>query len=335
MDLWDRALGFMDSQVLLMAEEVGVFRALAQGPLSAQQVAAATGLPLDPAERLLDALAAMDLLQRRDGAFTNRPELVEHLVPGGPQYLGGMFRYLRESLYPLWQHFGAALCEGIPQWGRLTGREGQPSEQLFEDPVALRAFLDGMHAITFHAASELAAVTPELRELRSITDLGGASGAFVIALAQANPRLQGCVYDLPAVRPVAEDYFRSSGLVDRLRFHPADFWKDPLPPGADAYSLGFILHDWDTQGGTFLLQKIASALRPGGLLIVGEHLWNDDRSGPAWVARSDLNMLVAARGRERSARQYREWIEPLGYRVERVQPTSRGKQFIFARRVEA
>jgi SAM-dependent methyltransferase len=190
-----------------------------------------------------------------------------------------------------------------------------------------------MHAITYHAASELAAHAPELREVGSITDLGGASGAFVIALAQANARLEGCVFDLPPVRPIAEDYFRSSGLDGRLAFRAGDFWKDPLPAGSDAYSLGYILHDWSTEGGTFLLRKVAAALRPGGLLIVGEGLWEDDRSGPAWIARSDLNMLLAARGRERSARDYREWIEPLGFRIERVQPTSRGKQFIFARRV--
>jgi acetylserotonin N-methyltransferase len=324
----------MDSQVLLTAEQLGVFRALALGPRSARQVAAATGLPVNSAARLLDVLTAMELLERRDGAFANRPELVDYLLPGRPQYLGGMFRYLRESLYPLWQHLDAALCEETAQWGRLTKGDAPPNEQLFDDPVALRAFLDGMHGITYHAASELAAVTPELRQLRSITDVGGASGAFVIALAQANPRLQGRVVDLPPVRPIAEDYFRSAGLHGRLSFHPADFWKDPLPSGADAYSLGFILHDWDTEGGTFLLRTIADALRPGGLLIVGEYLWEDDRSGPAWVGRSDLNMLVAARGRERSAREYREWIEPLGYRIERVQPTSRGKQFMFARRVE-
>lgn len=333
MDLWDRALGFMDSQILLTAEALGVFQALADGPRSAGEVARATDLPHDSAVRLLDALVAMELLERRNGGFANRPELRDELLSGGPRYVGGMFRYLRESLYPLWGHFDAALREGTSQWTRIANGNGPPNEHLYEDPAALRAFLDGMHSITSFAANELVSVAPELQSIENLVDLGGASGAFVIALAKANPRLQGCVVDLPPVGPIAKDYFRTSGVADRLRFHPANFWTDPVPAGADAYSLGFILHDWDTERGTFLLEKVAEALRPGGLLVVGESLWNDDRSGPAWVARSDLNMLMAAQGRERSAKEYREWIEPIGFKVERVQPTSKGKQFIFARRI--
>jgi len=50
------------------------------------------------------------------------------------------------------------------------------------------------------------------------------------------------------------------------------------------------------------------------------------------VARSDLNMMVAARGRERTAREYMDWIARFGFRTERVQPTHADKQFIIARK---
>jgi acetylserotonin N-methyltransferase len=66
--------------------------------------------------------------------------------------------------------------------------------------------------------------------------------------------------------------------------------------GADAYSLGFVLHDWDAEGASRVLSRVAEAARPGALLIIGEQLLDDDRTGPRWAARQDLNMLVATGG---------------------------------------
>lgn len=84
-------------------------------------------------------------------------------------------------------------------------------------------------------------------------------------------------------------------------------------------------------GGSILLDKIAKVSRPGGLLLVGEFLLNDDRTGPLFVARQDLNMLVAARGRERSAPEYRDWLARHGFALERIYPVSSGKNYLVAR----
>jgi hypothetical protein len=333
MDVWDCALGFMDAQMLLTGEELGVFDLLDGAPRSTPEIAADLGLREDPAERLLTALCALGFLERRpDGRFANGPEAAERLVRGRPGYVGAMFHHLREDLYPVWAYLKEALSDGAPQWRRAFGAGLTPTERMYSDPDSLRAFLEGMHAITYQAGAEFAAQTPELNGIRSMVDIGGASGAFLISLSQIFPRLRGLVFDLPAVGPVAAEFFDRYGVGDRLRFHAGDFWEDPIPAGADAYSLGFILHDWDMEGGSRLLGKIAEAARPGGWLIIGENLLNDDRTGPLHVARMDLNILVAARGRERTARDYADWIGRFGFALRRIQPTSMGKSFLIARR---
>jgi acetylserotonin N-methyltransferase len=333
-DLWDCALGFMDAQVLLTADELGVFDALAAGPRTAPEVAAAVGLPGDSALRLLTALCALGILERRpDGRLANGPEAAEQLVRGRPGHIGALFRHVREDLYPVWSHLKEALVEGSPQWERAFGA-GQPprTARLFDDPDALRAFLDGMFPLAYRAGRAFARRAPEVAEIGEIVDVGGASGAFLIALAEASPRLRGVVFDLPPVRPIAEETIGRYGLSGRLRFRAGDFWGDPIPAGADAYSLGFVLHDWDPEGGSRILSKVAEATRPGGLLIVGEQLLDDDRTGPRWAARQDLNMLVATGGRERTAAEYAEWIARFGFRLERVQRTATSKDFLVARR---
>jgi len=143
------------------------------------------------------------------------------------------------------------------------------------------------------------------------------------------------VLDLPPVWPIAEDFFQEYRLTNRLSFQSCDFWEEPIPHGADAYGLGFILHDWDDLGGSILLSKLAEAARSGALLIVGEYLLNDDKTGPLFVARQNLNMMVAARGRERTAREYGDWIAEFGFELERIQPTSKGKHFLITRRLPA
>ena len=325
----------MDSQVLLTAEGLGVFSALDQQPRRAAEVASATGLPPDSAQRLLTALCSLELVQREeDGRYSNSPAATAQLVPGKSGYIGGLFRHLREDLYPVWHYFREALEKETAQWEREARNNGGvlKNERNHEDPVALRSFMRGMHAVTSQAGRELAARAGELAEIESIVDVGGAGGSFLIALCDRFPRLRGTVFDLPNVQPIAEELIREHGLSDRIGFHGGDFFTDAVPEGHDAYSLGFILHDWDAHGGMLILDKVAQACPRGGVLIVGEYLLNEERTGPLHVARMDLNMLVAARGQERTTREYREMLQRSGFVLRNIHPTGHGKTFLFAER---
>jgi len=335
MDLWERVLGFMDSQALLTAEELGVFDYLDAQPRTLEELAAHSGLPLVAARRLLTMLCALGVTrQTADGRFANSPEASEQLVRGKPDYIGGMFAHVKETLYPTWQYLKDALLEEKAQSDRVFEGQAPPSAELYADPEGLRSFMAEMHSIGYETAAEFArAACDDLCGVRELVDIGGASGAFVIALAEQYPDLRGVVFDLPQVQPIAEDFISAAGLADRVTFQPGDFFEDPLPAGADAYAMGFILHDWPEDQGALLLRKVADVTAPGDRLIVGEYLLADDRSGPLHVARMDLNMLVTALGQERSAREYRDWLAGFGFELRRIYPTSRDKFFlVFARR---
>lgn len=334
MDIWDHALGFMNAQALFAACDLGVFAALDRPEGAAlTTVAEEVGLPPEPTLRLLTMLSAMGLVQRGDRAWVNAPEASAQLVPGKPGYIGAMFQHLRDDLYPVWQHVGDALREGRSQWHRLPG-DTPRSDELFEEPERLRAFLRGMHAITYEAGVQLATQDEALGAIDWIVDVGGAGGSFLIALAERFPGLRGTVFDLPAVAPHAREILAEHGMSERIEVCPGSFFEDDLPEGADAYGLGFILHDWDDAGCHIILDRIARAARPGALLLVGEFLLDDDRTGPLFVARQDLNMLVAARGRERTLSGYRDLLAGHGFAIDRVRHTSGGKHFLFARRTD-
>ena len=337
MNIWDCALSFMHAQMLLTAEEMGVFDRLEESPCTVDELAKATELPADSAQRLLTGLCALDLVQRRpDEHYANSPEASKQLVSSAPGYIGNMFDHVREVLYPSWGNLKEALLANGQNDQQVAEQSPSPedvvpSEEVYSDDQSLQSFMEGMHAITYEAGRKFAAQAPELREVEHIVDVGGASGALLIALAQQFPSLQGTVLDLAPVQSIAEKHITEQDLADRLSFQAADFFNDPLPSGCDAYSLGFILHDWDGQTGSYLLEKISEAIRPGGLLIIGESLLDDDRTGPLHVARNNLNMMVVARGRERTAKEYSDWISEFGFELERIQSTEE-KDFLIARR---
>jgi hypothetical protein len=85
MDLWECALGFMDAQVLLTAEECGVFESTASGPRHTAEIAVDMGLPEGLTERLLAAFAP-DIVQRiPDGRVANGPMATAASAGLGPR----------------------------------------------------------------------------------------------------------------------------------------------------------------------------------------------------------------------------------------------------------
>jgi hypothetical protein len=332
MELWERVLGFMDAQAVLTAHTCGIFEVLGQGPAAGAEIAARIQLPVSSCERLLALLAALELLDRLpDGRYANAPEAQERLVSSSPGYVGGLLSYVRTVLYPAWGRLDSALAEMAPQCHAADGTN--PQETMFDDPQRLGEFLAGMHTITYQSACVVAAAAPEIRRLGTLVDVGGGSGAFLIAAAEQSPAQRGVLFDLPPVVALAQKYIARAGMGERISTQAGDFWRDPLPENADGYVLGFILHDWDDRGGDMILDKVASAAHRGATLIVGEQLLAPERTAPLFAVRQDVNMLVSARGRERSESEYREWIGRHGFLWQQTYPAPYGKHYMFACRL--
>lgn len=329
-NIWECVLGFMDSQIVLTAEDIGIFELLDQRPMHADEVAGRSGLPHDSAQRLLNALCALEITNKtQDNRYGNSEQTSNMLVKGKPGYIGDMFVHIRNELYPLWGQVKEALYAGFSQKDRLIPLQ---SRSYGTDSDSVRSFIKGMHAITYTTGCDFAHQAHELETLRAIVDIGGADGAFLGACLQKYHNLHGTVVDLPYIEEIAQEYFHSCQFGDRLSFMGADFFNDPLPPGADAYVLGFILHDWDDEAGSVLLSKIAAAAQTGSLLVIGEYLLDEDKTGPLHVVRADLNMLIAAQGRERSAQEYTDWIQRYGYRLQRIVMTRYIRAYMIARK---
>jgi acetylserotonin N-methyltransferase len=246
--------------------------------------------------RLLDACVALQLLEKRDGAYVNTPESDKYLRSDSPDSLTGYIHYSNDALYPMWAHLEDAVREGTPRWKQTFGLEGGIFSGFFRSEESKRDFLKGMHGFG-RLSSPAVAAAFDLSRFHRLIDLGGASGHLAEAVHERYPQIQTQVFDLPEV----------------ARLYPGtiagDFFTDALPQ-ADLYSLGRILHDWSDEKIHRLLARIHAALPEGGGLLIAEKLLE-----PGYVAAhmQSLNMLIGTEGRERSTAQYEALLRAAGF----------------------
>ena len=213
----------------------------------------------------------------------------------------------------LWDAYGHTLHSVCTGEAAFTAVHGQP---LYE-------YLDGHPdaAATFHAAMsgfsahEQAAIldADDFSATATIVDVGGGEGALLEAILAHNPRAAGLLFD------------RAPAAAHATR-HPCvgvvvgDFFTR-VTAGGDLYVLKSVLHNWPDEQAVTILRNCREAMAPDGRVLVAERVIGDD-GGPSEAAVFDLNMLVVAGGRERTAREHAALFAAAGLTVTRVVPTA-------------
>src|SRR5262245_46268896 len=320
-------------QALYTAAALGVADALAGGPRSSADVARAVGAHPEALHRLLRALVALGLCSTTDdGAF--------ELTPLGACLRSGT----RESVRSWALLMGSPMVWG--SWGRLIDcvRTGESVPRLdgFESafyliqahPAEAAIFDQSMTELTRHLAGAIA-LGYDFSGIRTLVDVGGGYGALLPPILAAHPEMRGVVFDLPHCRDGALRLFDETRLAHRCEFVGGRFFETVAPAGADAYIMKSVIHDWDDERSVAILRNIRAAMGEASRLLVVEPIVPDrPGSSPfdAMVAGTDLNMLVVAGGRERTAAEFRALVGRAGLRVERIVTTPATMSVIEARR---
>ena len=310
-------MAFWASKTLLSAVEMGVFTELAHGPKSFDSLSGRLGLHPRSARDFLDSLVALGFLGRNADVYANTPETDLFLDRKKPSYVGGILEMANHRLYPFWAHLTEALRTGVQQNEVKTGGTGI-FETLYADPARLKEFLGAMTGVSHGANMTIARAFP-WKDYRTFVDVGTAQGDLAVQIALTNPHLRGSGFDLPEVAPIFEDYAEKEGVSDRLKFHPGDFFKQPLPE-ADVVLMGHILHDWDLPTKKMLIKKAFDALPAGGAFVVYEAIIDDDRSKNAFGLLMSLNMLIETPGGfDYTGSDCSAWMKEAGFTTTRVE----------------
>ena len=328
----DMLTSFWVSKTLFTGVELGVFDELSKGPASAEVLAYRLRLHPGALERLMNALVALELIQKENGRFSNTEEAALYLVKGQQSYLGGQVEHLSQLHWRLWQLLPGAIRENSPRVKEVFGPGFDMLAAVYADPRQLRGFVQGMHNLTVPDAQEIVDAV-DFSGYHTLLDVGGTSGALVIAALRKYQHLQGIVFEQPAVCAIADDYLRQYGVDDRAHTHPGDFFQpDSLPTGADVIALGWILHDWADDQCRVILRHCFEALQPGGAVLVCEKLLEEHGTGPLLTTLMDLHALVTTGGQERTSGAYCEMLEQAGFQDVEVRLLQGNRDLVIGRK---
>lgn len=305
------ALGrnFMESRVLLTAAELDLFTVLSPDPVPAREVALRLRGDERAATIVLDALSAMGLLEKSEGAYRCPASLAPLLTSHSPA-----------SVLPMLLH-AANLWE---RWGELTAKVLGRGEGATAAADWQRAFIGAMHVVAGPNAERMVGLSSP-GDARRLLDVGGASGTFTMAFLLASPEMTATLFDLPEVVEMARERLCKAGMVERVTLVPGDFNTDPLPGGHDLCWLSAIIHQNSPDENVRLYRKVFDALVTGGRVVIRDHVLSSDRLSPPSGAIFAVNMLVGTEGgNSYTFEEIRRELEDAGLvRVRLLHPDSR------------
>jgi predicted O-methyltransferase YrrM len=283
--IMEMTAAFMQSCVIGAATELDLFTLLGDDALPAEQIAASLGSDLRATTMLLDAVASLGLLEKRESRYSVPAELRPLLVEGSPQTVLPMLQH-RMNILRSWAQLAWVAKAGIPA----------PRPASIRGPAADRAaFVAAMHSVSGPVADELVGKLDQLK-FEHLLDVGGASGTWTLAFLKAVPQARATIFDLPDAVEQARERIGRTEFAQRIRLTPGDYFVDDLPTGADFAWLSAVVHQHSRAQCRALYASVFSALQPGGHIAIRDIVMQPDRTRPALGALFAINMLVNTEG---------------------------------------
>jgi len=326
--MWDLWLSGLHQPAIVAAEEAGVFRALDDEPATAAELAVRLGFDERATRVLLGLLAALRLLLAGgDGRYRLGDEARIYLVKGSPWYWAPMAsvavsEWHRTRLLEKLKQRGSDQVTG-PEGTPLVSAEGRAADDWAAGDVSsqrAREVAARMHAHSLPAAVGVAKLY-DFSGIARLLDVGGGSGCFMVAAAQAHPQLRCTVMELPAMCEAASGYIHAGGVGDRVDTRAVDMFRQPWPRGYDALFFSNIWHDWNVRTCQWLAARAYEALPAGGRILLHEMLLDEDGAGPLTAASFSMLMLLATQGQQFTAGELKEILEGAGFAHIEVTPT--------------
>jgi len=320
--LYQLAIGHYVSRALELAARLGLADLLHDAPRSAAELAEASGTNAAALRRVLRLLVSVGVFDE-DGAgrfsLTPMGELLRSGVEGSMRSAIRLFAGV--DMQDSWKELEYCVRTGQPAF-RKTNPDGDPFTNIAATPEREAVFDEAMAAFTQRTAIAVAA-TYDFSRFGTIADIGGGNGALLIGILSAHRAAKGIVFDLPRATARARVEIERAGLASRCDVVSGSFFE-AVPPGADAYLLKHVIHDWDDERANAILCRCRAAMSDDATLLLVEGVYPEriDRSlGSRGSAANDVNMLVCTGGRQRSEREFRELYAAAGFELVRIVPT--------------
>ena len=303
--------GFWQSRALAIAAELEIADRLADGPLAIDALGEKTQTHAPSLFRLMRALESAGVFKQvSPRVFANTPasECLRKDVPGS------LWAFVRTILskgfgqYDSWGDFVTSVRTGRAAFDQLYGCG--PWEFFHGNPEIWAVFNQAMRAASA-LITPIVAASYNWRKFPVIADIGGGIGSQLVAILDAHPSSRGILFDQPGVLAEALQHER----IERV----AGNFFEAVPSGADAYTMRWIMHDWQDPQAVIILKNIREAMPADSRVVLIEEIIPDtpELTWGKWI---DLHMMTVTGGRERTLSEYTDLFAQSGFELEKVVP---------------
>lgn len=327
--LMQMLFGAQMQRSVCIAAKLGIPDLLAERPQTAEELAAKIEAHAPSVYRLLRTLASIGLFRETaDRKFELTP-VAALLCSKAPNSMRDFAIMMGEEW--IWQAWGELMYS--VQTGGVAHEKVQrmSSFEFFErNEQAGKVF---NRAMTNFSLSVIPAILQayDFSGIRKVVDIAGGHGLLLAAILKANPQAQGILFDLPFVIEGAVELLEKEGVRHRVELATGDFFQ-AVPPGADAYMMKHIIHDWDDESSVRILRNIHSVMNKNGKVLIIEMVVPEGNEPHASKA-LDILMLVMEGGKERTKDEYRKLLEASGFRLTKMIPTKSSYSVIEGERI--
>lgn len=288
---------------MLAGMQLDVFTPLKNGPMTAEQIAAAIGVAPTRLRLLLYCLVAAELLTEDNGKFSNTAEANQFLVKGSPVYLGN-------------KHGSSAHRWGTCLKTAESIRSGAPQAKLdFSNslPQELETFLRTINVNTVPAARTLLEKY-DFSSVKTLADVGSGGAGLAITISKAHPHIRATAIDLPQVVPIARKIIKEERMDDRIDVIAANVVTDSLPGGYDVAVLRGFLQVLSPEDARLAVKNIGAAVNQGGKIFIIGQILDDSRMSPAEAVGFNLAFINSYdAGESYTESEHRGWLTEAGF----------------------
>ncbi len=303
---------FIPARTIQVACSLDLFDAIPAQGMPSRQLARKLNMNPHACELFCNALVGLGLLMKSNNLFALTSFSKEYLLSSSKNYLGYWVKHLAD-LMNSWICFDKTL---------QTGKSFKNLSEMTKDRAEARDFTLTMYTISSIYAPLLTSLV-NLSSYKRMLDIGGGPGTYSIHFCKAYPQLSATILDLPTVLSVTKKIVKQYKMFNRISFLPANYNRDPIPPGFDVAFLSNIVHLESPETNIALFKKIYNALESKGMILIQDYVLNSDHTEPLDAALFSLSMLLLTdKGRCYGADEIKTWLKQAGFkRSFEVSPT--------------
>jgi 2-polyprenyl-3-methyl-5-hydroxy-6-metoxy-1,4-benzoquinol methylase len=250
--------GMVAGRVVGVAQRLGVFGKLLEGPATAVRVAEQLELQVAGTRLLCENLAGLGVLAQDGHTFSVTKRARKWLDPASETYIGTWL----EHTTTYWEWY--ADLERIVREGGSFEIHREPAE----DEEYWRMYITGQYEIARLSAGEVARAIKLPAQPTTLLDVAGAHGWFSAELCKRHEGLKATVLDLPGSARVGREIIAEAGMSDRVEHRDGDMFESDLGGPYDGALLFDIVHHLSGEQVVTVLKRIRAAIKPGGTIAV-------------------------------------------------------------------